>query len=291
LSDPLTESLLKTDTRILRVPFTGSVKLRALLLKAGPGDKTPAKVSLVCRAVDYTGARPDARLQFANENTIDFEDVADKTPTQEFDVPQGREVGEYQVRYLPHSFLLLESSFNGFSRTAKFTNISCITVFFPASQGADETRVYYLGFLGQWNEVSMVLLAVGGVMTAICIEEGGSDYHRVRSTGQSGGPREDTRDDRRNANAPAVVYNSIRELDFSWKYLSVSGAFDRPTRCRSILLIVLNVSLKGLRPLPVISLIFFFAVSLISTSSVPGKLSVSPASFSTLAFADPLSEM
>ncbi|KAF9650240.1 DUF1000-domain-containing protein [Thelephora ganbajun] len=105
------------DQLILRVPFTGSVKLRALLLKAGPGDKTPLKVSL-----------------FANENNIDFDDIADKAPTQEFDVPQGRDVGEYQVR------------------AAKFVNISSITVFFPASQGAEETRVYYLGFLGQWSE-------------------------------------------------------------------------------------------------------------------------------------------
>ena len=32
---------------IIRVPFTGSVKLRSLLLKSGPGDQTPAKVSLV----------------------------------------------------------------------------------------------------------------------------------------------------------------------------------------------------------------------------------------------------
>lgn len=34
--------------RILRIPFTGSVRLRALLLKAGPGAQTPSKVNLVC---------------------------------------------------------------------------------------------------------------------------------------------------------------------------------------------------------------------------------------------------
>ena len=87
------------------MPFTGSVKLRALLLKAGPGEKTPAKVSLVCRAVDYARVSPNARLQFANENTIDFGDIVDRAPTQEFDIPQGREVGEYQVRYFPHKAL------------------------------------------------------------------------------------------------------------------------------------------------------------------------------------------
>lgn len=96
------------------MPFTGSVKLRALLLRAGPGEKTPAKVSLVCKAVDYARVRPNARLQFANENTIDFEDIVDRVPTQEFDIPQGREVGEYQVRYFSQSFSL-EESFKGSS--------------------------------------------------------------------------------------------------------------------------------------------------------------------------------
>jgi hypothetical protein len=38
---------LITLFRILRVPFMGSVKLRSLLLKAGPADQTPVKVALV----------------------------------------------------------------------------------------------------------------------------------------------------------------------------------------------------------------------------------------------------
>lgn len=88
--------------RILRVPFTASVKLRALLLKAGPGEKTPAKVLLVGKVIDCAREEHNARIQFANENNIDFNEIADRTPTQEFHVPQGREVGEYQVRYISH---------------------------------------------------------------------------------------------------------------------------------------------------------------------------------------------
>ena len=38
---------LTTEGSIIRIPFTGSVKLRALLLKSGPGEQTPAKVALV----------------------------------------------------------------------------------------------------------------------------------------------------------------------------------------------------------------------------------------------------
>jgi hypothetical protein len=147
--------------RILRIPFTASVKLRALLLKAGPGDNTPAKVLLVGKTVDGVREESNGRIQFANENNIDFDDIAERTPTQEFDVPQGREVGEYQVRYLPQCSLR-ELSFTEFSRAAKFTNISSLTVFFPASQGADETRIYYLGFLGQWSEVSTIMVVTGG---------------------------------------------------------------------------------------------------------------------------------
>jgi hypothetical protein len=104
------------DQLILRVVFTGSVRLRSLLLKAGPGDQTPEKVQL-----------------FANEANLDFDDVNDKIPTQEFAVPQGRDVGEYALK------------------TAKFSNISSVTLFFPAAQGADATQIYYVGFLGHWT--------------------------------------------------------------------------------------------------------------------------------------------
>jgi len=105
------------DQLIIRVPFTGSVKLRSLLLKSGPGDQTPAKVAL-----------------FANIDNLDFSDAQDKEPLQQFDVAVGREVGEYSLK------------------PAKFPNVSTITLFFPASQGAETTRIYYIGFLGQWSE-------------------------------------------------------------------------------------------------------------------------------------------
>ncbi|THV02761.1 DUF1000-domain-containing protein [Dendrothele bispora CBS 962.96] len=105
------------DSLIIRIPFTGSVKLRSLLLKTGPTDLTPAKVAL-----------------FANEDNLDFSDIADKSPTQEFDVAQGREIGEYVVK------------------TTKFSNVSSLSLYFPEGQGADTIRIYYIGFLGTWTE-------------------------------------------------------------------------------------------------------------------------------------------
>ncbi|KAF9243562.1 galactose-binding domain-like protein [Melanogaster broomeanus] len=114
------EAYLESDADeqlIIRVPFTGSVRLRSLLMKAGPSDETPERIAL-----------------FANEPSLDFNDVEDKTPTQEFEVAEGRDVGEYAVK------------------TAKFSNLSSVTLFIPSNRGADTTRVYYIGFLGHWTE-------------------------------------------------------------------------------------------------------------------------------------------
>lgn len=49
---------------------------------------------------------PILPLKFTNELSLDFDDVLDKTPAQEFEVAVGREVGEYAVR---HVFILLKS--------------------------------------------------------------------------------------------------------------------------------------------------------------------------------------
>lgn len=41
------------DQLIIRVPFTGSVKLKSILLRSGPEDQTPAKIALVRQACCY----------------------------------------------------------------------------------------------------------------------------------------------------------------------------------------------------------------------------------------------
>jgi len=49
--------------------------------------------------------------------------------------------------------LALAETFSAiFSRPAKFPNVSSVTLFIPGAQGADTTRIYYLGFLGSWTE-------------------------------------------------------------------------------------------------------------------------------------------
>src|ERR1700679_784418 len=90
---------------IIRIPFTGSVKLRSLLLKSGPGEQTPAKVALVrhfystkIMGISKRYLFANAPIQFANIDNLDFSDAQDKEPLQQFDVAVGREVGEYTLK-------------------------------------------------------------------------------------------------------------------------------------------------------------------------------------------------
>ncbi|KAI9570654.1 galactose-binding domain-like protein [Boletus coccyginus] len=130
------------DQLIIRVPFTGSVKLRSLLLKAGPGAQTPQKIAL-----------------FPNEPSLDFDDVSDKNPAQEFEVAVGRDVGEYTVR------------------ATKFTNVTSVTLFIPSNQGADSTRLYYVGFLGHWTQRKS-----NPVITVYEAQANLADHDRIQGT-------------------------------------------------------------------------------------------------------------
>ncbi|KAH8117751.1 DUF1000-domain-containing protein [Phellopilus nigrolimitatus] len=105
------------DQMIIRIPFTGSVKLRSVLLKSGPGNQTPAKICL-----------------FANEDNVDFSDISEKDPAQDFAIPQGRDIGEYAVK------------------ASKFANLSSLTLFVPAAQGSEKSRIYFIGLRGSWTE-------------------------------------------------------------------------------------------------------------------------------------------
>lgn len=46
------------------------------------------------------------------------------------------------------------------SRPARFSNIRSITLYIPAAQGADETRISYIGFKGEFSEVCIPPLLV-----------------------------------------------------------------------------------------------------------------------------------
>jgi len=109
------------DQLILHIPFTGSVKLRALLLRTGPTDRTPTKVAL-----------------FANEGCLDFED--DKIPTQEFDIPQSVEVGEYTGCQVFYAFFYCPI-LPGVVRRGKYSALLCR--FFWSMERAEKYSSYH----------------------------------------------------------------------------------------------------------------------------------------------------
>ncbi|GAA5910767.1 PITH domain-containing protein [Sporobolomyces salmoneus] len=103
---------------ILRIPFTGSVKLRSILIKAGPSGFTPDRIKV-----------------FANRS-LDFDEASSTEVTQEFEVAVTREVAEYIVR------------------PAKFPSVTSLTLFFPSNHGEDTTRISFVGFKGEYSPLT-----------------------------------------------------------------------------------------------------------------------------------------
>lgn len=79
------------------------------------------------------------------------------------------------------------------NRTAKFSNVSSITLFFPAAQGAETTQIYYVGFLGHWTEVCAVIQLLGSVGLIAAAAKKPTSHHSLWSTGEYRGPSKDTR--------------------------------------------------------------------------------------------------
>ncbi|CAO3671023.1 unnamed protein product [Umbelopsis vinacea] len=104
---------------IIFIPFTGSVKLRSICLRSGHGDYAPSKLKI-----------------YTNKDGIDFDDVNDLQPVQEYDLVRGSDdVVEYTTR------------------STKFSNVRNITLFFPENYGEDTTILRFLGFKGEWSEI------------------------------------------------------------------------------------------------------------------------------------------
>ncbi|GAA6012938.1 hypothetical protein JCM10207_008386 [Rhodosporidiobolus poonsookiae] len=103
---------------ILQIPFTGNIKLRSILVKAGPAGYTPDKMQV-----------------FANRQ-LDFDEATSTDVTQSFDVAETREVVEYTVR------------------PAKFPSVQSLTLFFPSNHGEDTMRISFIGFKGEYSALT-----------------------------------------------------------------------------------------------------------------------------------------
>jgi hypothetical protein len=65
---------------------------------------------------------------------VDFDEVS-KPCQQEIELVQSRDAVEYQVK------------------VSKFSNVQTLSLFFPSNFGAESTRIYFVGFKGEFTEV------------------------------------------------------------------------------------------------------------------------------------------
>ncbi|KAJ2976956.1 hypothetical protein NUW58_g7958 [Xylaria curta] len=108
---------------VVELGFTGQVKLHSILLRGSQSDDTPRTLRV-----------------FINRDDIDFDNVSDLTPTQEFELSQTSEVQEIPVK------------------RALFGKVRRLTLFFVDNFGdgdseSESTRLSYLGFKGEWMQL------------------------------------------------------------------------------------------------------------------------------------------
>ncbi|KAI1330556.1 DUF1000 domain protein [Xylariaceae sp. FL0255] len=107
---------------IMNVPFTGQVKLHAILIRSSPSPSAPRTLRV-----------------FINRDDLDFDSAEELSPTQEFELSQTSEVQELPVK------------------RALFGKVQRLTLFFVDNfdEDGDEevTRLSYLAFKGEWMQL------------------------------------------------------------------------------------------------------------------------------------------
>ncbi|EPQ31010.1 uncharacterized protein PFL1_01199 [Pseudozyma flocculosa PF-1] len=122
------------DQLILYIPFTGSVKLRSMMLKTGPADQTPSEIHLYVN-------RDDLDFDAANElsalpDTATAAAGGQGRPAQKLtSIPVTRDPVEIPLK------------------PAKFPDVRSISLFVPSSVGGDTSRIYFVGFKGEHRQM------------------------------------------------------------------------------------------------------------------------------------------
>ncbi|KAF1356691.1 PITH domain-containing protein, partial [Delphinella strobiligena] len=121
--DPEPELCSDADEQLLmHIPFTAQIRLHSLLLRTFP-----------------TASAPQTLKIFVNREDLDFESASTLTPTQTISLSQTSEIQDVPVK------------------RALFNTVRSLTLFFQDNWGAweeDETRIAYLGFKGEWMQLS-----------------------------------------------------------------------------------------------------------------------------------------
>lgn len=99
--------------------FTGSLKLHSFLLRTPPDSSAPKTVKL-----------------YSNKDDLDFSGANDLRPTQSFELSQTSDIQEYPVK------------------RALFGNTYSLTLFVEDNYGDDMSRISYIGFKGEFTNLS-----------------------------------------------------------------------------------------------------------------------------------------
>jgi len=103
---------------LFNVPFTGTVKLKGIIVVGGEDDTHPSKMKL-----------------FKNRPNINFDDV-NVEADEEFEMqPDLTGTLEYPIKVV------------------KFPNVHHLTIYFPKNFGAESTKVYYIGLKGEFTKL------------------------------------------------------------------------------------------------------------------------------------------
>ncbi|EPE29479.1 Galactose-binding protein [Glarea lozoyensis ATCC 20868] len=103
---------------LMRIPFTGQVKLHSILIRTSPSSSAPQTLKV-----------------FINRDDLDFATASDLAPTQEFSLSQTSEIQDIAVK------------------RALFGKVQSITLFVEDNYGDDVSRISYLGFKGDWMQL------------------------------------------------------------------------------------------------------------------------------------------
>ncbi|KAI9686461.1 MAG: hypothetical protein M1820_010620 [Bogoriella megaspora] len=107
---------------LMKVPFTGQVRLHSILLRTSSTSSAPKTLSL-----------------FLNRDDLDFSLASDLSPTQSFELSQTSEIQEIGVK------------------RALFNTTQSLTLFFVDNFGdgeEDVTRISYVGFKGEYMRLN-----------------------------------------------------------------------------------------------------------------------------------------
>ncbi|OXB77767.1 UNVERIFIED_CONTAM: hypothetical protein H355_000522 [Colinus virginianus] len=102
---------------LFNVPFTGSVKLKAVIVMGEDDDSHPSELRL-----------------FKNIPQMSFDDAA-REPEQTFSLNPDP-VGELEYP----------------TKIARFSNVHDLSMYFPKNFGAETMKIFYIGLKGEWTE-------------------------------------------------------------------------------------------------------------------------------------------